>query len=336
MPLDQVITAPPPLPARPMDGHKGLFGRLLIVGGNEAMIGAPVLAGTAALRMGAGLVQVAMPKSVLAAALSVTPELIGLALSKSAGKDGLSEAAEKADVLVVGPGLGRSTAGDARVAELIRLRKPMVVDADALNYLADGKRWPKSFKATAVLTPHPGEMARLCKLIGRTKVPTDDEGRINLAAAAAEAFGQVVVLKGHRTVVTDARRVYLNHTGDSSLSKAGAGDLLSGILGALLALKLDPFDAACIATHLHGKAGEIAGQWLGRRCVLSRDVLEALPAAIGEGEACQECGYSPADEHGTHGAEAETHFAEARAAETRAAETHSEASTHAPESRRAD
>lgn len=247
------------------------------------MIGAPVLAGTAALRMGAGLVQVAMPKAVLAAALSVSPELIGLGLAKTAGRDGLSEAAAKADVIVLGPGLGRSAAGDARVAELIRLRKPMVVDADALNYLASQKRWPKSFKASAVLTPHPGEMARLGKLIGWKDVPADDQGRIAIAAEAAEAFGQTVVLKGHRTVVTDARRVYLNDTGDSSLSKAGAGDILSGILGALLALKLDLFDAACMAVHLHGKAGEIAGQWLGRRCVLSRDVLEALSEAIGEG-----------------------------------------------------
>jgi NAD(P)H-hydrate epimerase len=276
------VSAPPALPSRPIDGHKGLFGRVLVVGGNDEMIGAPVLAGTAALRMGAGLVQVAMPRDVLAAALSVSPELIGVGLSKTAGKDGLSEAAAKADVIVLGPGLGRSAAGDSRVAELIRLPKPMVVDADALNFLASGKRWPKSFKASAVLTPHPGEMARLGKLIGRTEVPTDDAGRIDLAAAAAESFGQTIVLKGHRTVVTDARRVYLNNTGDSSLSKAGAGDILSGILGALLALKLDPFDAACIAVHLHGKAGEIAGQWLGRRCVLSRDVLDALPSAIGE------------------------------------------------------
>jgi NAD(P)H-hydrate epimerase len=126
-------------------------------------------------------------------------------------------------------------------------------------------------------------MARLGKLIGWKDVPADDQGRIAIAAEAAEAFGQTVVLKGHRTVVTDARRVYLNDTGDSSLSKAGAGDILSGILGALLALKLDLFDAACMAVHLHGKAGEIAGQWLGRRCVLSRDVLEALSEAIGEG-----------------------------------------------------
>ena len=141
---------------------------------------------------------------------------------------------------MIGPGLGRTPEAAGRVTRLVRLDKPMVLDADALNILSDMKRWPTFFKAQAVLTPHPGEMARLGKLIGRGKVPADDEGRIDYAVAAAAAFGQVVVLKGGRTVVTDARRVYLNHTGDSSLSKAGTGDVLSGILGCLLGQKRRP------------------------------------------------------------------------------------------------
>ena len=115
-------------------------------------------------------------------------------------------------------------------------------------------------------------------------MPADDEGRIDYAVAAAEAFGQVVVLKGGRTVVTDARRVYLNHTGDSSLSKAGTGDVLSGILGCLLGQKIDRFDAACLAVYLHGRAGELAGEKHGMRSVLARDVIDALPAAIAEYE----------------------------------------------------
>lgn len=103
---------------------------------------------------------------------------------------------------------------------------PMVVDADALNILAGGPRWPAEFQAKAVLTPHPGEMTRLAKLLGAGKTPDDDAGRLRIAVEAANTFGQVVVLKGHRTVVTDGARVYVNRTGDSTLAKAGSGDVL--------------------------------------------------------------------------------------------------------------
>ncbi|MGD0541443.1 MAG: NAD(P)H-hydrate dehydratase [Tepidisphaeraceae bacterium] len=275
------IKRPPPLPYRPVSGQKGMFGRVLIVGGNLEMIGAPVMAGAAALRMGSGLVQVALPAPVLAIALSVVPELIGLSLDETrASTDKLLEAADKADVLAIGPGLGQSRSIGRRLDLLFRLNKPMVVDADALNYLASLRAWPKSFAAKAVLTPHPGEMKRLAKLIGRREVPEDEKGRIAIAAEAAKAFGQVVVLKGHRTVVTDAKNVYINHTGDSSLSKAGAGDVLSGILASLIGQGMDRFGAACAAVHLHGRAGEIAGKKLGRRSVLARDVIEALSDAL--------------------------------------------------------
>src|SRR4051812_19874433 len=147
-------TVIPSLPPRPKDGHKGLFGRVLVVGGNDGMIGAPVLAGTAALRMGSGLVQIAVPRAILPYALSITPELIGLALGKAAGKDQLLDAGEKADAIVIGPGLGQTPEALARLTRLARLDgKPMVVDADALNLLAKQKRWPGFFKAHAVLTP---------------------------------------------------------------------------------------------------------------------------------------------------------------------------------------
>jgi len=274
------ISSPPPLPPRPTDGHKGLFGRVLIVGGNAEMIGAPAFAGAAALRSGSGLVQIAVPRAVLAMALSITPELIGLGLGKSANTSALLEAAQKADAVVIGPGLGHSPEAKARVTSLVRLDKPMVVDADGLNILASMKKWPKFFKAHAVLTPHPGEMGRLAKLIGRSEVPTDEPGRIDIAVAAADAFGQVIVLKGHRTVVTDGRRVYINQTGDSTLSKAGTGDVLSGLLGCLLGQKMDGFDAACLATHLHGKAGEIAGKLRGMRGALAREIIDAIPEAM--------------------------------------------------------
>ena len=274
----------PSLPARPTTGHKGLFGRVFVVGGNEEMIGAPVLAGTSALRMGAGLVQIAMPKAVLAAALSVTPELIGLALTNAPSTKALTDAADQADAVVVGPGLGQQSGAKERLLTLIKSKdKPMVVDADGLNLLASMKRWPAAFKARAVLTPHPGEMKRLTKLLDVTddSIPTSDEARIALAFKAATTFKQTVVYKGDRTVVASPEcRVYVNSTGNSALSKAGAGDVLSGILGTLLAQQMQPFEAACCAVCLHGIAGEIAGERFGLRSALARDVIDALPDAI--------------------------------------------------------
>jgi ADP-dependent NAD(P)H-hydrate dehydratase len=280
MPLKK-ITSPPPLPPRPIDGHKGLFGRVLIVGGSTEMIGAPALAGEAALRTGSGLVQIALPKSVLAAALSICPELIGLALADSrASLAKLLDAADKATVIVAGPGLGQSPAASKILHALFQLEKPMVIDADALNYLASLKQWPKTFKPHAVLTPHPGEMKRLAKLFGESQVPTDENGRIAIALKAATEFGQTIVLKGHRTIVTDAQHLYINRTGDSSLSKAGAGDVLTGILASLIGQRMSNFEAACAATYLHGKAGELAGKRLGRRSVLARDVIDSVNKAI--------------------------------------------------------
>jgi len=123
-------------------------------------------------------------------------------------------------------------------------------------------------------------MKRLGRLIGVTDVPSDDDARIAIATKAANAFGHVVLLKGHRTVISDGRRVYVNCTGNSALSKAGTGDVLSGMIGALLAIGTDPFDAACIGAHLHGLAGEIAGKRLGLRSVLARDVVDCLPLAM--------------------------------------------------------
>jgi NAD(P)H-hydrate epimerase len=274
----EIITTLPKLPDRPPDAHKGMCGRVLVVGGSVDMLGAPVLAGTAALRMGAGLVQVAVPHEMLPAALSVTPELIGLGLARGSEQK-LVEAASLADSIVLGPGLGTSSQAETRVLRLIKLNKPMVVDADALNILSAQKRWPIAFKAQAVLTPHPGEMKRLGKLIGMRDIPADETGRIDVATRAASAFGRIVVLKGHRTVVTDGSRVYVNQTGDSSLAKAGSGDVLSGIIATLLAQKMDHFDAACAGVWLHGKAGEMAGARFGSRSALAMDVIEFLSQA---------------------------------------------------------
>jgi ADP-dependent NAD(P)H-hydrate dehydratase len=275
------LSSPPPLPPRPIDGHKGLFGRVLIVGGSTEMIGAPALAGEAALRTGSGLVQIALPQSVLANALAVCPELIGLGLADSrASLTKVVDAAEKATVVAVGPGLGQSPAASRLLKALFQLDKPMVIDADALNYLASLGKWPKDFKPKAVMTPHPGEMKRLAKLFGQSQVPADEAGRIEIATKAATEFGQIIVLKGHQTVVTDAKKLYINKTGDSSLSKAGAGDVLTGVLASLIGQGMPNFEAACAATYLHGKAGELAGKRLGRRSVLARDVVNEIARVI--------------------------------------------------------
>ena len=278
------INQPPPLPPRAADGNKGTFGRVLVVGGNAGMIGAPALAGRAALTLGSGLVEVAVPGGILTAVLSITPELIGIGLDADGVPDELLAAADKADVVAVGPGLGQSAAAGRRLRALLSRATPAVVDADGLNLIAQGDRWPEWFITAGVLTPHPGEMKRLAKLIGRDDVPSDEDGRIELATAAATAFGVVLVLKGKGTVVTDGRRVYVNPTGDSSLAKAGTGDILTGMLASLMGQGMDRFDAACAATWLHGRAGELAGQRLGRRCVLSEDVIRAVPTAVDEYE----------------------------------------------------
>jgi ADP-dependent NAD(P)H-hydrate dehydratase len=279
------VTELPPLPIRPADGNKGTFGRVLVVGGNQEMVGAPVLAGTAALRMGSGLVQIAVAKGNLAASLSITPELIGLGMSDAASADKrLMEMAEKADVIVLGPGLGQSATTTRRIEKLIRREARMVIDADALNYLATMKKWPKYFRAEAVLTPHPGEMKRLGRLIGVSEIPSDDNGRIDIAVRAAEIFKQVVVLKGARTVVTDGERVYVNRTGNSALAKAGTGDVLSGVVASLIGQGMAIFDAGVAGVWIHGKAGEIAGESLTLRGTMAFDVVDSLHIATREYE----------------------------------------------------
>jgi NAD(P)H-hydrate epimerase len=260
----------PKLPPRPICGHKGLFGRVLIVGGAEHMFGAAVLAGTTALRAGSGLVQVAVPAAVLPHAIAITPELIGLPLRDGDDAE-LLAAAGAADVLVIGPGMGTSPASRRRLGKLLPLHKPAVLDADALNLLASGKFRPGDLALDAVLTPHPGEMSRLAA----AHLDGDAD-----PVAAARIFGQIVLLKGHRTVVSDGRRRYVNRTGDSSLSKAGAGDVLAGLIGSLIGQGMGVFDAACAGAWLHGKAGERAGKRLGRRAVLARDVIAAIGDVI--------------------------------------------------------
>jgi ADP-dependent NAD(P)H-hydrate dehydratase len=266
-----------PLPARPADGHKGTFGRVLVIGGNDQMIGAPAFCALAAYHTGAGYVQVAAPRAALLAVLTLVPQAIGLALP---GGD-LDAAIDKATVIAAGPGLGQLGDAGGLVDRTLAGGKPAVLDADALNLIAARGAWPEA-AARCVLTPHPGEMKRLGPLFGKPDQTGGTEAdRVDTALRAAQAFGQVVVFKGHRTVVTDGHRVYVNRTGGPALAKAGSGDILSGMLAALLAQSgVDPFDAACTAVWTHGKAGEIAADRVGERSVTSPDVLHAIGPAL--------------------------------------------------------
>lgn len=279
--MQRIVTLRPLSPRSP-DGHKGTFGRVLVVGGSATMIGAPAFCGLAAYRAGAGYVQVATPKETLLHTLTLVPQAIGLALPG----DQFADAVIKADAVAIGPGLGQLDEAKRLIDAVLKSGKPAVLDADALNLIAAESAWPAGVTARCVLTPHPGEMKRLGRLIGKTEQsPTDESDRLDTARRAAEAFGQIVVLKGHRTVVSDGQRAYVNRTGSSALAKAGSGDILSGIAAALLAQpNADPFDAACTAVWVHGRAGEIAGRRVGERSATSPDVIAAVGEAFAEYE----------------------------------------------------
>ena len=289
----EFLHALPPLKARPVVSHKGTFGRVLVVGGSPTMLGAPVLAGTSALRAGSGLVQVAVHESLLAGALGITPELVGLSLSTSkvSGLQ-LLAAGKAADAIVIGPGMGIEPAAARRLASLLKLPQPKVIDADAINVLAAKPSYIRSLKGPMVITPHPLELSRLCAgmkiRVDMKSISIDDEARSAVALVVARRVEGVVLLKGHRTVVVDAAgpnpRQYTNKTGDSSLAKAGTGDVLAGLIGCLLGQAMSTFDAACMAAWLHGRAGEIARALMGPRHVLARDVITALPAAFADYE----------------------------------------------------
>jgi len=274
----------PDLPLRRPDAHKGTFGRVLVLAGSTGMVGAAALAGDSALRAGAGLVTVATPRSVypiLAAKLTCCltrplPETRSGTLS-AAALDEILKLAEASDVIALGPGLGRARGTTALVHHLVsELDRPMVVDADGLNALADQPVILKRAKAARILTPHPGEMSRLT---GR-EIPGIQKSRIESARRFAEEYGVVLLLKGHGTVVSDGERVFVNRTGNPGMASGGAGDTLTGVIAALAGQGLVPFDAAVLGAHVHGLAGDIAAKRVGQVSLIATDVLNALPQAF--------------------------------------------------------
>ena len=274
----------PRLPRRAADAHKGDFGRVLVLAGSRGMAGAAALAGEAALRAGAGLVTVASPQSlypILAVKLTCCttcplPETSSGTFSERAA-GAILELAKAFDVVALGPGLGRHT-GTWRLARLLAagVRKPMVLDADALNALAEKPECLRHAPAPRVLTPHPGEMARLTHLtIGEVQ-----GARRATAVWLARHCNVVVLLKGHGTVVSDGRRSHVNPTGNPGMATGGAGDVLTGVVAALIGQGLSPFDAAALGAYVHGLAGDLAARALGEVSLTATDILDALPQAL--------------------------------------------------------
>jgi NAD(P)H-hydrate epimerase len=252
------------------------------------MTGAAVLCGSAALRGGAGLVQMAVPGEVLATVAagnpcyltSPFPQDMRGRLSAAAVDDLVDVATTWSDVVAVGPGLGLSDAIPRLVVALFeRANRPLVVDADGLNALArvPPTDWRKR-RHPAVLTPHPGEFARLCDQ------PADAvrDRREELAIAYAAEHQVILVLKGHRTLVTDGTRVYRNETGNPGMATGGTGDVLTGLIAALIGQKLDPFAASVLGVWAHGRAGDLAAAVLGQTALIATDLLDYLPAALRE------------------------------------------------------
>lgn len=276
------------LPARPDRAHKGDFGRLLVVAGSLEYPGAAVLSALGAMRAGAGVVRVATADSIAARLAGTVPELTWMALDEEApgliapgGWRRLTTEARDYDALVIGPGLGRQPATQRRARQLIgAVGIPVVVDADALNALAAEASWWRSVRTSLVLTPHPGEFARLA---GSAPDAADDEERAEAAAEAAVRWNQVVVLKGARTVVAEPDGdVYRADVATPALATAGSGDVLSGVIGAFMAGGATPVAAAACGVAVHGAAGLIAADRIGSAGVMARDVANLLPEAIAQ------------------------------------------------------
>ena len=277
------------LPPRPERAHKGTFGRLLVVGGSIDYPGAALLAALGAARAGAGVVRVAAAESVAARLAGAVPELTWMALDEEApgliapgGWRRITTEAPSYDALVIGPGLGSQPATQRRARQLLAaVTIPTVVDADGLNALAGTQRWWQPIRAPLVLTPHPGEFARLNG--GPAPPGDDDAARAEAAAEAAGRWNAVVVLKGAHTVVASPGGEQLvSAIATPALATAWSGDLLAGAIGAFLAVGAAPLDAAGCGVAVHGAAGLLAADRVGTAGAIARDIAALLPEAIGQ------------------------------------------------------
>jgi ADP-dependent NAD(P)H-hydrate dehydratase / NAD(P)H-hydrate epimerase len=275
------------LPDRRTSSHKGTYGHAGIIAGSVGKTGAAAMAARAALRVGAGLVTVATPASVndtleaklLEAMTAPMPETKARTLARAGLEDILSFIHARTAV-AIGPGLTTHPETVELIHALLsRLEKPSVLDADALNALAGRTSLLDGCKVPPILTPHPGEMARLAGASTRSI----NDNRIGSAVTFAQARRAVLVLKGARTVVAHPDgRAAICPTGNPGMATAGTGDVLTGMIVGLLAQGLDPWDAACAGTYLHGLAGDLAAVRLGPAGMIAGDVLEQIPSALTE------------------------------------------------------
>ncbi len=280
----------PSLPERVADSHKGNYGTVLVVAGSRGMAGAAVLCGRAALRSGAGLVRVACPIYVQDIVATGYPGYTTYGIRQhtdgtfgDGAAEDLVQFGQEATVVVLGPGIGREPATVAFVRRFITELPeiPIVLDADGLFAVSPfQKDWARR-KAPLVLTPHAGEFARLTG----QPIVREHAQRVQQAVQFAGRFGQPLLLKGHRSLVTDGHRLYTNTTGNPGMATGGSGDVLAGVVGALIGLGLSAFDAACLGASVHGRAGDIGAARLGQTALTATDILEELPAAFREREA---------------------------------------------------
>ncbi len=270
---------------RKKDAHKGTYGHVLVVAGSLGKGGAAALAGRAALRMGAGLVTVATAASALPSVARSMSELMTEPVAETEAGTISSDAVTRVsallagrNALLLGPGIGtgRSTADFVR-ALLPRIKVPAVIDADALNILAADLGALRGLKAPAVLTPHPGEFARLTGLTTAEVL----KHRLDLVPSFAAKHGVTVVFKGHRTLVAAPDgRVFVNPTGNPGMATGGSGDVLGGLIASQLVQERDPLGAVLSAVYIHGLAGDLAADRLSQKALTAGDLLRYLPAAL--------------------------------------------------------
>ncbi|HEX3656599.1 MAG TPA: NAD(P)H-hydrate dehydratase [Pirellulales bacterium] len=274
----------PQLPPRRADSHKYDFGRALLVGGSRGMTGAISMSGMAALRCGAGLVQVAVPACCQAWVAPIEPSFMTIGLPcdddgriSSAARPQLISLAAGATSIGIGPGLGQSPGLAAMVAWLFAsIPQPMVCDADALNAISRRPDLLGQQAGPRILTPHPGEFRRLVP--GDKHAPREQLEQE--AQTLAKQTGVVVVLKGHRTLITDGQQSAHNTTGNPGMATGGTGDVLTGMITALVGQGLSPFDAARLGVYLHGLAGDLAAAELGQVSMIGSDLIRFLPHAF--------------------------------------------------------
>ena len=273
------------VPNRPDNANKGTMGTLLSICGSFGMAGAAILAGKSALRCGVGLEKLAIPKSIYPIAAGSILESVFLPLSETSdGKisrtniPSLLLEAKKSTAVLLGCGLSVCDDTKALVKSFVEnCTAPMVLDADALNCIAENPEILKKRKSDIIITPHPGEMGRLCGITAK-EVNAD---RVDVALSFAKKYGVITVLKGSGTIIASPNgQALLNTTGNSGMATGGSGDVLAGMTAGLLAQGKSAFDCAAAAVYLHGLAGDFAAEKLGKISMLPSDIIDCIAQAF--------------------------------------------------------